>query len=158
MEIHPDQAYLRMALAQAYQALEEGETPVGAVAVCEDRILARDHNRVEALVDATAHAEILVLGAAATARKDWRLEDVTLYVTMEPCPMCAGAILLARVGRLVYGTRDLRAGACGSRMDLLQANPFGHDIQVTDGCLEEECRAPLQEFYGRLRSRDRAPG
>ena len=99
-----------------------------------------------------------MIGAAATALKDWRLDDVTLYVTMEPCPMCAGAILLARVGRLVYGTRDLRAGACGSRLDLLQANPFGHDIQVTDGCLVEECLAPLQEFYGRLRSRDRDPG
>ncbi len=142
---------MRQALVEAHRALEMGDTPVGAVAVREGRIVARDHNRVERLTDATAHAEILVLGAAATAKGDWRLDDVTLYVTMEPCPMCAGAILLSRVRRLVYGVRDARAGACGTRLDLLQANPFGQEIAVRDGCLEDEGRGLLQDFYRSLR-------
>jgi len=146
-----DERYMRHALVEARAALEEGETPVGAVAVYGDRILARDHNRTEALTDCTAHAEILVIGAAATALGDWRLNEVTLYVTMEPCTMCTGAILLGRVGRVVYGARDLRAGACGSRLDLIQGNPHGHTPRLVDGCLEEECRALLQQFYEGLR-------
>lgn len=146
-----DERFMRHALVEAGLALEEGETPVGAVAVHGDQIVARDHNRVERLTDPTAHAEILVLGAAATALGDWRLNEVTLYVTMEPCTMCTGAILLGRVGRVVYGVRDQRAGACGSRLDLVQANPHGHSLRLDDGCLEEECRALLQEFYRALR-------
>ena len=115
-----DESFMRHALVEAELALEEGETPVGAVVVHGDRIVARDHNRVERLTDPTAHAEILVLGAAATALADWRLNELTLYVTMEPCTMCTGAILLGRMGRVVYGVRDQRAGACGSRLDLVQ--------------------------------------
>ena len=149
---------MRLALQQAEQALEEGETPVGAVVVGGGQVLGRGHNRVEQLTDATAHAEILALGAASSSRRDWRLEDTTLYVTMEPCPMCAGAILLSRVGRVVYGVRDERAGACGSRVDLVQANPFGHDLALTDGCLEEECRYLLRSFYHRLRREGRNGG
>lgn len=151
-----DERFMRQALAEAERALEEGETPVGAVAVHAGRIIARDHNRVEQLTDPTAHAEILVLGAAATALEDWRLAGVTLYVTMEPCPMCAGALLLARTARVVYGVRDLRAGACGSRLDLVQGNPWRHDLRLTDGCLEEDCRALLQQFYQALRRGDEA--
>ena len=146
-----DERFMRHALVEARAALEEGETPVGAVAVLGDRILARDHNRTEQLTDCTAHAEILAIGAAAGAIGDWRLNDVTLYVTMEPCTMCTGAILLGRVGRVVYGVRDLRAGACGSRLDLIQGNPHGHTPRLVDGCLQEECRELLQEFYQRLR-------
>jgi len=146
-----DERYMRHALVEARNALEEGETPVGAVAVHGDRILARDHNRTEQLTDCTAHAEILVIGAAASALGDWRLGEVTLYVTMEPCTMCTGAILLGRVGRVVYGVRDLRAGACGSRLDLIQGNPHGHAPRLDDGCLEDECRELLQEFYRGLR-------
>ena len=149
-----DERFMRHAIVEAQLAMEEGETPVGAVAVHGDRIVARDHNRVERLTDPTAHAEILVLGAAATALEDWRLNELTLYVTMEPCTMCTGAILLGRVGRVVYGVRDQRAGACGSRLDLVQANPHGHSLRLDDGCLEEESRALLQEFYRALR-RDR---
>lgn len=146
-----DEQFMRQALHEASRALEAGETPVGAVAVHDGRIIARDHNRVERLTDATAHAEILVLGAAASALEDWRLTDVTLYVTMEPCPMCTGAILLSRVKRVVYGVRDARAGACGTRLDLVQANPFGHDLRVADGVLADDCLALLQEFYRGLR-------
>jgi len=146
-----DERYMRHALVEARAALEDGETPVGAVVVHGDQILARDHNRTEKLTDCTAHAEILVIGAAATALGDWRLNDVTLYVTMEPCTMCTGAILLGRVGRVVYGARDLRAGACGSRLDLIQGNPHGHTPRLVDGCLEDECRELLQEFYQGLR-------
>ena len=143
---------MRQALHEAQIALEEGETPVGAVVVHGGRIVARDHNRVERLTDATAHAEILVLGAAAGALEDWRLTDATLYVTMEPCPMCTGAILLSRVKRLVYGARDARVGACGTRLDLVQANPFGHDLRVADGCLADDSAVLLQEFFRGLRS------
>jgi tRNA(adenine34) deaminase len=157
VDFQPDEQFMRQALVEAHHALEAGETPVGAVAVREGRIVARDHNRVEALTDATAHAEILVLGAAASEKEDWRLDDLTLYVTMEPCPMCAGAILLSRVARLVYGVRDQRAGACGTRLDLLQANPFGHEMQLRDGCLEGECLAPLQDFYQSLRRKSAKP-
>lgn len=146
-----DERFMRHALVEAQAALEEGETPVGAVAVLGDRILARDHNRTEQLTDATAHAEILVIGAAADSLGDWRLNEVTLYVTMEPCTMCTGAILLGRVGRVVYGVRDLRAGACGSRLDLIQGNPHGHTPRLDDGCLEAECRELLQQFYQGLR-------
>jgi len=154
-----DEQFMRQALHEAQVALEEGETPVGAVAVHEGRIIARDHNRVERLTDATAHAEILVLGAAASALEDWRLSEVTVYVTMEPCPMCTGAILLSRVKRVVYGVRDPRAGACGTKLDLVQANPFGHDLRVADGVLEDDGRALLQEFYRSLREgSDGGPG
>lgn len=151
-EVDADARWMRHALAEARRAFEEGETPVGAVVVLDGQVLARDHNRVEQLQDPTAHAEILVIGAAAHAISDWRLERATLYVTMEPCAMCTGALLLARCGRVVYGTRDLRAGACGSRLDLVQANPLGHDLHLTDGVLAEECLALLQEFYRSLRA------
>ena len=156
-DVRQDERYMRMALVEAEAALEEGETPVGAVAVHRGRIVARDHNRVEQLNDPTAHAEILVIGAAAGAIEDWRLEGVTIYVTMEPCSMCTGALLLARVHRVVYGVRDRRAGACGTRLDLVQANPLGHDMRLDDGCLESECLGLLQEFYQRLRQRKDQP-
>jgi len=122
--------------------------------VADGRILGRGHNRVETLKDPTAHAEILALGAAAEALGDWRLEGLTLYVTMEPCIMCAGSLLLARIARLVYGVRDQRAGACGSSLDVVQANPYSHEMRITDGCLEEDCRALLQSFYRALRKED----
>jgi tRNA(adenine34) deaminase len=146
-----DERFMQLAIAQARLAFEEGETPVGAVAVVDGNVVGRGHNRVEALKDPTAHAEIICLGAAATALEDWRLGPVTLYVTMEPCTMCAGAVLLSRLGRLVYGTRDRRAGACGTRVDVIQANPHGHDLPVSDGCLEAECQALLTEFFDGLR-------
>ena len=153
-QLRQDERFMALALAEARLAAEEGETPVGAVAVRDGQIIGRGHNRVEALSDPTAHAEILCIGAACAQGENWRLVGVTLYVTMEPCTMCAGALLLARLSRVVYGTRDLRAGACGSALDVVQANPLGHDMEMSDGCLETECRGLLQEFYQRLR-RDR---
>ncbi len=154
MAIRPaDERFMRLALAEATVALEEGETPVGAVVVHDGRVIGRGHNRVEALGDATAHAEILAIGAAAATLGDWRLSDATLYVNMEPCIMCAGSLLLARIQRLVYGLRDPRAGACGSCLDLLQANPYKLDLQLRDGCLAEESEALLTEFYRKLRGR-----
>jgi tRNA(adenine34) deaminase len=148
-----DERFMRLALEQAQAAFAAGETPVGAIAVRDGAVIGRGHNRVESLCDPTAHAEILCLGAAASSQADWRLHDTTLYVTLEPCTMCIGAILLARVGRLVYGVRDERAGACGSRLELVQANPLGHELRLLDGCLEAECKQLLQEFYRRLRER-----
>ena len=148
-----DEHFMRLALQEARAAFEAQETPVGAVAVRGGVVVGRGFNRVESLCDPTAHAEILCLGAAATAQADWRLAETTLYVTLEPCTMCIGAILLARVDRLVYGVRDERAGACGSRLDLVQANPLGHELRLRDGCLEAECRQLLVEFYQRLRDR-----
>ncbi len=149
-----DERFMRLALAEAERALEIGETPVGAVLVQAGRILGRGHNQVETLRDPTAHAEILTLGAGAEALGDWRLNEATLYVTMEPCIMCTGSLLLSRLGSLVYGVRDHRAGACGSKLDLLQANPYAHEMQVTDGCLEDECLALLQTFYRSLRKEE----
>jgi len=128
-----DERFMRLALLEAAAALEEDETPVGAVVVQDGRVVGRGHNRVEALGDATAHAEILAIGAAATTLGDWRLNGATLYVNMEPCIMCTGSLLLSRIRRLVYGLRDPRAGACGSRLDLLQANPYQHEMLLLDG-------------------------
>ena len=149
-----DERFMRQALAEAQLALEDGETPVGAVAVHAGKVIGRGRNRVEALADPTAHAEILTLGAAAATLDDWRLSEVTLYVSMEPCIMCAGSLLLARLGRLVYGFRDVRAGACGSALDVIQANPYGHDLRITDGCLADEGLALLQQFYRMLRDKE----
>ncbi len=146
-----DERFMRLALLEASAALEEDETPVGAVVVQDGRVVGRGHNRVEALGDATAHAEILAIGAAATTLGDWRLNGATLYVNMEPCIMCTGSLLLSRIRRLVYGLRDPRAGACGSRLDLVQANPYNHEMLLLDGCLAAESEALLSEFYRKLR-------
>ena len=153
-----DERFMRLALAEALAAFEKGESPIGAVIVHEGRVIGRGHNQVETLTDPTAHAEILAIGAAATALEDWRLEECTLYVTMEPCAMCTGAILLSRLRRLVYGVRDLRAGACGSALDLIQANPLGHELLLSDGCLEADCLALLQDFYRRIREKKEPSG
>jgi tRNA(adenine34) deaminase len=139
------------ALADAREAAGRGEVPVGAVVVRNDRVVGRGANRVEALHDPTAHAEILAIGAAADAAGDWRLPDATLYVTLEPCTMCTGAILLARIGRLVYGATDPRAGAVVSTARLLEGNPYGHRLEVVGGIAATECSALLQDFFRRRR-------
>jgi len=135
------------AIAEARDAADRGEVPVGAVVVRNGRPVGRGSNRVEALQDPTAHAEILAIGAAAEQAGNWRLEDATLYVTLEPCTMCTGAILLARVGRLVYGATDPRAGAVVSTARLLDGNPYRHDMEVVGGIMAPECGALLQEFF-----------
>lgn len=148
LEEDPDVTFMRLALAEAEQAAAEGEVPVGAVAIHpEAGIVGRAHNEKERLRDATAHAEILVLGQAATAIGSWRLEGVTLYTTLEPCPMCAGAIVQARVDRVVYGARDPKAGAVESVIDLWRPGLFNHDVVWRAGVLEEECGSILTRFF-----------
>ncbi len=143
--------WMRVALTEARLAGEQGEVPVGAVVVRDGRIIGRGRNQVEGLGDPTAHAEILALGAAAGARSDWRLNDAALYVTLEPCTMCAGAILLARLGCLIFGASDPRAGAVVSRARLLDGNPYGHGVKVTGGILAPECGDLLRDFFARKR-------
>lgn len=140
------------ALTAAREAAAAGEVPVGAVVVRDGRVVGRGANRVEALQDPTAHAEILAIGAAADEAGDWRLDDATLYVTLEPCTMCSGAILLARVGRLVYGAVDPRAGAVASTARLLDGNPYRHRMEVVGGILAPECGGILQDFFRKRRS------
>ncbi|WP_303225134.1 tRNA adenosine(34) deaminase TadA [uncultured Acidaminococcus sp.] len=141
-----DVHFMEMALEEARQAAREGEIPVGAVLVREGQVLARNHNRREQDRDATAHAEVLVLREACRQLGRWRLSDTALYVTLEPCPMCAGAIWNARVGRLVYGAWDSAAGACGSQFNLPAHPSLNFRTQVTAGVMEEECRKILQDF------------
>ena len=141
-----DVHFMEMALEEARQAAREGEIPVGAVLVREGRVVARNHNRREQDRDATAHAEVLVLREACRQLGRWRLSDTALYVTLEPCPMCAGDIWNARVGRLVYGAWDSAAGACGSQFNLPAHPSLNFRTQVTAGVMEEECRKILQDF------------
>ena len=142
-----DLAYMREAMKEASRALEDGEVPVGALIVREGRVIARAHNQVEQLRDATAHAEMIALTQASSAVGDWRLDGVTLYVTKEPCPMCAGAIALSRVRRVVFGARDEKAGAAGSKMDILGDGCLNHTVEVVAGVGEGECRDLLKEFF-----------
>ena len=147
-----DEEWMRLALAQARQAQDEGEVPVGAVAVLDGQIVGRGYNRKEMLGDPTAHAEILALREAAERLGNWRLADVTLYCTLEPCPMCAGAMIQARVKRLVYGAPDVRFGAAGTVVNVLNIDVFNHHVEVKCGILEDESADLLQSFFRRLRS------
>lgn len=142
---------MRAALREARASAEADEVPVGCVVVLDGAIIGRGHNQVEALHDATAHAEILAIGAASNAIQSWRLTECTLYVTLEPCAMCAGAIVLARVGRLVYGAADPKAGACGSVLDVVHERRLNHRVDLTALVLAEECGALLKEFFARKR-------
>ncbi len=138
---------MRGALAEAARALDEGEVPVGCVIVHDGVIVGRGHNQVERLHDATAHAEIVAIGAASTTLGSWRLSECTLYVTLEPCAMCAGAIVLARVGRVVFGAIDAKAGACGSVLSVLDEPRLNHQPAVTSGVLADEAGGILTEFF-----------
>jgi tRNA(adenine34) deaminase len=142
---------MRSALREAGASAAADEVPVGCVIVHEGLVIARGHNQVEGLQDATAHAEILAIGAASNALGSWRLNECTMYVTLEPCSMCAGAIILARVGRLVYGAHDPKAGACGSVLDVIHEPRLNHKVEVTAGVLAEECGAALRQFFLRKR-------
>jgi len=147
----PDEYFIREALRQAQKACTVGEVPVGAVVVREDKIIARAHNQVELLKDATAHAEMLVLTQAEAAVGDWRLIDCDLYVTKEPCAMCAGALVHTRIRRVIFGCADPAAGAAGSVVNLLQMPGFNHQCQITSGVLQKECAAILQDFFRKRR-------
>lgn len=146
-----DEYWMNLALAEARQAADQGEVPVGAVVVQQNKIIGRGHNQVESLQDPTAHAEVLALGAAAGTAGSWRLEKTTLYVTLEPCTMCCGALLLARIPRLVFGAVDPRAGAVVSVARLLAGNPYQHKVQVLGGVAASECGHLLQEFFRKRR-------
>jgi tRNA(adenine34) deaminase len=147
IDLHSDHYFMGEALRQAAKAYEAEEVPVGAVIVREGRIIARAFNQVEQLKDATAHAEMLALTQAENAVGDWRLTDCTLYVTKEPCPMCAGAIVHTRLMRVVFGASDAKAGAAGSAMNLLQFPTLNHHCEITRGVREVECRALLKNFF-----------
>jgi len=144
---------MREALAEAAKAAAAGEIPIGAVVVVDGRIVARDHNRREELHDPTAHAEVLALRTAGKKLGRWRLDRATLYVTIEPCPMCAGAMVQARLGRLVYGARDLKAGAVESTVNLVRNRAYNHQVEVRAGCLEEACAESLTGFFAERRGR-----
>ncbi len=148
-----DEYFMRAALRLAERAAVDGEVPVGAVAVKDGGIIARAWNQVELLKDATAHAEILVLTAAANFLGDWRMDGVTVYVTKEPCAMCAGAMVNARVERVVFGLGDPRAGACGSALDVTGFPGMLHQVRVTGGVLEPEAKELMQSFFRTARAR-----
>ncbi|MCJ7790246.1 MAG: tRNA adenosine(34) deaminase TadA [Candidatus Atribacteria bacterium] len=138
---------MQEALREAEIAYSHQEVPIGAVVVYQNKIIARAHNRKEELQDPTAHAEILALQEAARYLGSWHLEDIDLYVTLEPCPMCAYAMLQARIKRLIFGTSDPKAGAAGSIINIVQDKRFNHQIEVVSGVLEKECSLILQKFF-----------
>lgn len=138
---------MRFALAEARAAFDEGEVPIGAVVVHEGRVIAAAHNQREQLNDPTAHAEMVAITQAAESLASWRLLDCTLYVTLEPCPMCAGAIVQARVPTVVYGTPDPKAGACHSLYNITQDDRLNHRCTVVGGVLRDECAGILREFF-----------
>jgi tRNA(adenine34) deaminase len=150
-----DLFFMREALKEAKKALEKDEVPVGSVLVLEGKVIARGHNQVELLQDSTAHAEILCITSGSAALKNWRLSGTTLYCTLEPCCMCAGAILSSRVDRLVFGAPDLRVGACGSWIDLFAAKHPIHSLEIVRGILEAEASALLKEFFQKARKRNK---
>ncbi len=158
IDLHSDQYFMGEALRLAVRAYEAEEVPVGAVVVREGRIIARAYNQVELLKDATAHAEMLALTQAEELVGDWRLTDCTLYVTKEPCPMCAGAIVHVRLARVVFGASDPKGGAAGGIMNLLQHPSLNHRSEITAGVREQECRELLQTFFGEQRAKGKKPG
>lgn len=150
-----DQRYMRMAIDQAFLAEEKGDVPIGAVITYQGRIVAKAHNQRQLLNDPTAHAEMIALTQAAEAIGNWRLHGCTIYVTLEPCSMCAGALVLARIDRLVFGTDDPKAGACGSLYNIVQDSRLNHRVEINAGVLAEDCKAQLQAFFQRRREEKR---
>ena len=153
MNLPPDTQFMEQALREAQLAFEAGEVPVGAVVLHEGRVIGRGYNRREALNDPTAHAELLAITAAANHLDDWRLAGATLYVTKEPCPMCAGALVNSRVARLVFGAWDEQAGCAGSLYQLCRDPRFNHQLEVQGGVMEQECGELLTRFFAQKRSK-----
>jgi len=147
IDLQSDEYFMQDAIRQAVKAYEADEVPVGAIITRNDRVIARAWNQVEMLNDATAHAEMLALTAAEAAVGDWRLTDCTLYVTKEPCPMCAGAIVHCRLARVVFGASDPKGGAAGGAINLLQFPSLNHECDITSGIMETDCRSLLQTFF-----------
>ncbi len=148
-----DEKWMRVALDLAREAIALGEVPVGAVAVKNGEVVGRGFNLKEAQQDPTAHAEMIALRETAVTVQNWRLLDVTLYCTLEPCPMCAGAMIQARLPRLVYGAKDTRFGAHGSIVNVLDETRFNHRVVITEGVLQDEAIALLQQFFQQLRNK-----
>ena len=145
------ETFMREALEEAKKAFDLEEVPIGAVVVCDGRVIARGHNLRENLKDPTAHAEILAMRKAAEYLGGWRLHRCELYVTIEPCPMCAGAMVQARLKSVVFGAKDERAGCCGSVYNILQEPKFNHRVEIVSDVLAEECRQLMSEFFKRKR-------
>ncbi len=146
-----DVKYMKLAIEEGRAALAEGEIPVGAVIVYEGKVIAKGHNEREALKDPTAHAEMIAIKKAAQELGGWRLLNTTVYVTVEPCPMCTGAIQQARIKRLVYGIKDPKGGAVESLYTILKDQRLNHQVEVRGAVMEEQCRELMQEFFQRLR-------
>lgn len=149
--------YMQYAVREAERAMESGEVPVGCVIVCDGEVIGKAHNQRETLQDPTAHAEILAITQAAASLGSWRLEGAKLYVTLEPCPMCAGAIVLARIAEVHFGAFDPKAGACGTLMNILTDTRLNHQPAVFSGLLAEECGALLTGFFRGIREGARIP-
>ena len=147
-----DRKFMDLALIRARRAGEDGEVPVGAVVVRDGKVIGTGRNRREKTHNALAHAEIEAINAACAETGDWRLDDCELYVTLEPCPMCAGAIINSRINRLIFGAFDYRAGACGSVINLFEQN-FNHKPSVTAGLMETQCKNELTKFFKKLREK-----
>ncbi len=148
-----DTYYMREAIKLAQKAFEEDEVPVGAVAVYKNQIIGRGHNQTEHLQDPTAHAEIIAITAAANALGSWRLENVIVYTTIEPCIMCAGALVLARVKKIVFGARDEKFGGCGSIFNIVNETRLNHQIDIEEGLLKEQARGLMKEFFQKKREK-----
>ena len=142
---------MRLAIEQAQIAEENGDVPIGAVIVYQEQIIGKAYNQREQLKDPTAHAEIIALTQAAAFMENWHLNGCTMYVTLEPCPMCAGALVLSRMDRLCYGCSDPKSGACGSLYNIVQDQRLNHRVEVTSGVMEEQCRQQLQKFFAKRR-------
>lgn len=148
-----DEQRMLMALNLAQAAAENGEVPVGAVIFQRGRLIAKAHNQREQLSDSTAHAEIIAITQASAQLQNWRLDDCELYVTLEPCAMCAGAIILARIPRLVFGAYDPKAGACGSVLDVIGCEKLNHRVETVGGILSTACGGILQDFFRQRRNK-----
>ena len=149
---------MRQALKEAQKSLKTGDVPIGAVAVVNGKVIARAHNEKEKRNDATAHAELLCLQKAAKRLKTWRLYNVEIYTTLEPCPMCAGAMVLARIKKLVYGTSDPKAGAAGSVINIVKNRKLNHKIKTIKNSMKNECSIPIKVFFTALRSKNKNSG
>ena len=151
-----DESFMKLAVKQAKKAYDKLETPIGCVIVHEDKIIARGYNKRNMKKNTLAHAEILAINKASKVLGDWRLEDCTMYVTLEPCPMCAGAIVQARIPRVVIGSMNPKAGCAGSVLNLLQQDGLNHQVEVTKGVLAEECSGLMTSFFRELRKKKKA--
>jgi tRNA(adenine34) deaminase len=154
--MYDDHYYMQEALVEANEALQLNEVPIGAIIVLNGEIIARSHNLRETEQNAVAHAELLAIDTACRKLGTWRLEEATLYVTLEPCPMCAGAIIQSRIKRVVFGAHDPKAGCAGTFMNLLQDSRFNHQSEVESGIMQEECSLILTDFFKKIRARKKA--